>query len=242
MLFAKIDEQAKRRALEQLGKFVLTATLGKKDRFEHQFISTLEAATWLVCSLNLAKRTPSGFSDAIPPCEQASTIGAIATELLPLVEDAATIALKIASFYWSKEPAKDWPFVSLNVPSQFYEGFAWLAMATVEGRWLRPALPLLIRADVFQYETLMDIPETSSCIRSLAHQAYETMPPEVVGIMEEDARQGNPGQRLPNWLEAHWRFGSWLTPAERAVSRRATWDPLCLRVAGEIEALRAARH
>lgn len=242
MLFAQTDEQSKRMALEQLGKFVLTATLGNRDRFEHQFVSDLEAASWLVCSLNLAIRTPSGFSDALPSTEHSHAISAIATELLPLVEDAATVALCVAQFYWLKEPAKDWPFVSLDVPRQFYEGFAWLAMATVEGIWLRSALPLLIRANVFEYETLMDVPETAACIRSLASRAHETMPREVVGIVEEDERQGKPGQRLAHCLEAQWRFGTWLTPAERAVSRRSTWDPLCLRVAGEIKALRAARH
>jgi hypothetical protein len=237
MLSDRIDEAMRRSVLLRLAENVLTRIEHRTEReggvFPHNFMSHGEAATWLICTLHLARRTATGFEVLVPKAERKAKVAMVPAEDLPLLEDAIEAALIAVDFVDDIPRQSAWPPDPDPLPKDFDSVFEDLGLQDATGAWRDAALPILVWNDCLTDEAIRsDV--VAGCIASLALQALATMPQAVMDVILEDDACGQPGERLRYALADKWRPEGWLTPAQLRVSRSYMSNPLADAVAREI--------
>lgn len=235
MLSDRINEATRRSVLLRLAKIVLSCIERKirpgDNSFAHKFMSDGEAATWLVCSVQLAQRTKTGFVGLVPKADRVAKVAAVPAEDLPLLEDAIEATFIAHDDVFSGLPA--WPPDPDMFPEDFRSVFKDLGLQDASGTWRDAALPILVWNECLTKEASRS-DTVAARIRSLALQVLATMPRAVMDIIIEDYWCGQPGKRLRYALAEKWRPEGWLTPAQLRVSRSYMSNPLADAVAREI--------
>ena len=240
MLSDRIDEATHRSVLLRLAEIVLSCIERKikhqDNSFAHKFMSDGEAATWLVCSLQLAQRTKTGFVGLVPKADRAAKVAAVPAEDLPLVEDAIEATLIALDDVVTKQPI--WPPAPDIFSDDFDSVFEDMGLQDATRAWRDAALPILVWNECLTDEAIRsDI--VAGLVARLALQALATMPQAVMDVILEDDACGQPGARLRYALANKWRPDGWLTPAQLRVSRTCMSNPLADAVAREIVRLGA---
>jgi hypothetical protein len=240
MLSDRATEAMHRSVLLRLAEIVLSCIERKikpeDGSFAHKFMSDGEAATWLVCSLQLAERTKTGFVGLVPKADRAAKVAAVPGDDLPLVEDAIEATLTAHDDAIARQPI--WPPGSGIFPDDFDSVFKDLGLKDATGAWQDTALPILVWSECLTDEAIRS-EVAAGRIASLALQALATMPQAVMDVILEDHACGQPGVRLRYALANKWRPEGWLTPAQIRVSRTYMSNPLADAVAREIVRLGA---
>lgn len=237
MLSDRIDEAMRRSVLVRLAESVL-ARLEHRIRdnggvFRHNFMSQGEAATWLICTLHLARRTVTGFEVLVPKAERTAVVAMVPAEDLPLLEDAIEAAITAVDHVDDLPRQSAWPPDPDLFPDDFDSVFKDLGLQDATGAWRDAALPILVWNECMTDEAIRsDL--VAGRIASLALQALATMPLDVMDVILEDHACGQPGERLRYALANKWRPEGWLTPAQLWVSRTHMSNPLADAVAREI--------
>lgn len=241
MLSDRLDASLHRSILLRLARIAVKAIGPEDGRFDTRFLSTFKAASWLVCTLRLARPTPTGFEDLVPESDQADRIATVPTDDLPLIEDAIEAVVRTVDHFYGLPKQSEWPPDPDMFPAAFDSIFFDLGMRAESGDWKDAALPILAWNDLLADEVLASDFATS-CVTKLAFSAVEAMAQSVIDVIAEDARAGRPGQRLADYLTQGWRPEGWLTPTERRVARTYMPNPLTRAVAKEIMRLRASAN
>jgi hypothetical protein len=235
MLSDRGSEAMHRSVLLRLAEIVL-ASIDRKieaadGSFAHKFMSDGEAATWLVCSLQLAQRSRTGFVGLLPKADRAARVAAVPVEDLPLLEDAIEATLIAHDDVIPRQPV--WPPGPDLFPAEFDSVFRDLGLQDSTDAWEDAALPILIWNECLAEEAIRsDV--VDGWIRRLARQALTTMPQAVMDLLIDDHWCGEPDARLRYDLADKWRPEGWLTPAQLRVSRSYMTNPLADAVAREI--------
>jgi hypothetical protein len=237
MLSDRLDGSLHRSILLRLARITVKAVSPEDGRFDHRFLSAYEGAAWLVCTLRLARPTPTGFEDLVTESDQADRIATVPAEDLPLVEDAIEAVVRTVDHSYGLAKQNEWPPDPDMFPATFDNIFSDLGFQEESGDWTGAALPMLAWNDLLADEVLA-LEVVTRCVTELAWGALEAMPQRVIEVMAEDAQAGRPGQRLADYLTQSWRPEGWLTPNERRVARTYMTNPLTRAVAKEILRLR----